>query len=261
MIDQFSRTRLIYGPEAMARLAASRVLIVGVGGVGGYAVEALARSGVGTLALVDDDRICLTNLNRQILATHSSIGRLKVEAARERVLDINPRATVHTYDCFYLPDTTAEQFDFSAYDYIVDAVDTVKAKLAIVTRAKALGVPVISAMGAGNKIDPSRFRVADLYQTKNDPLARVMRGELRKRGIDSLKVVYSDEPPIRPEEDASAACKDHCICPPGMQRTCAARRDIPGSNAFVPAVAGLVLAGEVIADLTAFAPGKRRKGV
>lgn len=259
MLNQFSRTQLIYGPEAMARLAASRVLVIGVGGVGGYTVEALARSGVGTLDLVDDDKICLTNINRQLLATHATIGCLKVEAARERVLAINPKATVNTHACFYMPDT-ADQFDFAAYDYIVDAIDTVKGKLAIVTRAKEAGVPVISAMGAGNKIDPSRFRVADIYQTKNDPLARVMRSELRKRGIDSLKVVYSDEPPIRPVEDASIACKTHCVCPPGTQRKCTVRRDIPGSNAFVPAVAGLVLAGEVIADLTGFDPGRRRTG-
>lgn len=259
MLNQFSRTQLIYGPEAMVRLAASRVLVIGIGGVGGYTVEALARSGVGTLDLVDDDKICLTNINRQLLATHATIGHLKVEAARERVLAINPKATVNIHACFYMPDT-ADQFDFAAYDYIVDAIDTVKGKLAIVTRAKEAGVPVICAMGAGNKIDPSRFRVADIYQTKNDPLARVMRSELRKRGIDALKVVYSDEPPIRPVEDASIACKTHCVCPPGTQRKCTVRRDIPGSNAFVPAVAGLVLAGEVIADLTAFDPGRRRTG-
>ena len=260
MPDQFSRTQLIYGAEAMARLAGSRVLVIGIGGVGGYAVEALARSGVGTLGLVDDDTICLTNINRQILATQQSVGRLKVEVARERVLAINPAATVHPYACFYMPDT-AERIDFAAYDYVVDAIDTVKGKLAIITRAKAMGIPVISAMGAGNKIDPSRFRVADIYRTTNDPLARVIRSELRKRGVDALKVVYSDEPPIRPVQDEALSCKLQCVCPPGAQRTCSIRRDIPGSNAFVPAVAGLVLAGEVIRDLTRFDPGDRRTGI
>jgi tRNA A37 threonylcarbamoyladenosine dehydratase len=259
MLDQFARTQLLYGADAMARLAQSRVLVIGIGGVGGYAVEALARSGVGTLGLVDDDTVCLTNLNRQILATHRSIGRRKVDVARERVLDINPRAAVQAHACIYLPNT-ADSIDFAAYDYIVDASDTVKGKLTIVTRAKELCVPVISAMGAGNKIDPTRFRVCDIYQTKNDPLARVMRGELRKRGIDSLKVVSSDEPPIRPVADDALSCKTGCVCPPGAQRTCAQRRAIPASNAFVPAVAGLVLAGAVIADLTGFNPGARRTG-
>ena len=259
MSNQFTRTTLIYGQTAMDKLANSRVLIIGIGGVGGYVLEALARSGIGTLDLVDDDRICLTNINRQLLATHETVGRLKVDVARERVHALAPNTTVNTYACFYLPDT-ADQFDFTAYDYIVDAIDTVKGKLEIVTRAKALGVPVISAMGAGNKIDPTRFRVADIYQTRNDPLARVMRSELRKRGVDSLKVVYSDEPPIRPIADAVESCRTHCVCPPDSARTCTVRRDIPGSNAFVPSVAGLVLASAVIADLTGFDPGDRRTG-
>lgn len=259
MLTQFSRTQLIYGPEAMTRLSQSRVLVIGIGGVGGYAVEALARSGVGTLDLVDDDRICLTNLNRQLYATHSTIGRYKVEVARERVKDICPDTTVNIYPCFYLPDT-ADQFDFSKYDYIVDAIDTVKGKLEIVTRAKAENVPVISSMGAGNKIDPTRFRVTDIADTRVCPLARVMRTELRRRGITALKVVYSDEPSIRPVEDMAISCRAHCVCPPGTARKCTVRRDIPGSTAFVPSVAGLILAGEVVNDLTGFEPGNRRTG-
>ena len=259
MLTQFSRTQLIYGPEAMDKLAQSRVLVIGIGGVGGYAVEALARSGIGTLDLVDDDRICLTNLNRQLYATHSTIGRYKVEVAKERVHDICPNTAVNIHACFYLPDT-ADQFDFSQYDYIVDAIDTVKGKLEIVTRAKAENVPVISSMGAGNKIDPTRFRVADIADTRVCPLARVMRTELRKRGIPALKVVYSDEPPIRPVEDMAISCRAHCVCPPGTARKCTVRRDIPGSTAFVPSVAGLILAGEVVNDLTGFEPGNRRTG-
>ncbi|HNW86326.1 MAG TPA: tRNA threonylcarbamoyladenosine dehydratase [Candidatus Limiplasma sp.] len=260
MLNAFSRTELIYGREAMERLSQSRVLVVGIGGVGGYVVEALARSGVGALDLVDDDRICLTNINRQIYATHSTVGRFKVEVAAERIHDICAETAVRCYRCFYLPDT-ADQFDLTQYDYIVDAIDTVKGKLELVTRAKAAGVPVISSMGAGNKIDPSRFRVADIYDTRICPLARVMRGELRKRGVDSLKVVYSDEAPIRPVEDAAVSCRTHCVCPPGTARKCTVRRDIPGSTAFVPSVAGLLIAGAVVNDLTAFDPGQRRAGV
>ena len=248
MLNQFSRTALLYGSEAMARLAQSRVAVIGIGGVGGYVVEALARSGVGTLDLIDDDQICLTNINRQILATTKTVGRYKVEVARERVLEINPNATVNINPCFYMPDT-AEQFDLTQYDYVVDAIDTVKGKLEIITRAKAAGVPVISCMGAGNKLDPTRFRVADIYATSVCPLARVMRSELRKRGIDALKVVFSDEEPLRPTEDAGDSCRSHCVCPSGTARKCTVRRDIPGSNAFVPSVAGLILAGEVINTL------------
>lgn len=260
MLTQFSRTELIYGSAAMQKLRDSHVLVIGIGGVGGYAVEALARSGVGALTLIDDDQICLTNINRQLYATHSTVGRYKVDVAAERIRDICPDTAVYAHRCFYLPDT-AEQFDFTQYDYIIDAIDTVKGKLEIVTRAKAVGTPVISAMGAGNKIDPSRFRVADIYQTRNCPLARVMRNELRKRGVASLTVVYSDEPPIRPVEDSAASCRSHCVCPPGTARKCTARRDIPGSTAFVPSVAGLVLAGAVVQGLTGFDPKDRRTGV
>jgi tRNA A37 threonylcarbamoyladenosine dehydratase len=233
----------------MEKLASSRVAIFGIGGVGGYAVEALARSGVGALDLIDDDRICLTNINRQILATISTVGKYKVDVAQERVAQINPHCVVKTYKTFYMPETQ-DQFNFSEYDYIIDAIDTVTGKLTIIQNAKNCGVPIISCMGAGNKLDPTAFEVADIYKTSVCPLARVMRRELKKRGIDSLKVVYSKEEPIRPDEDGEISCRNHCICPPGTVRKCTARRDIPGSNAFVPSVAGLIIAGEVIKDLT-----------
>jgi len=247
MLNQFSRTQLLLGKDAMERLSQARVAVFGIGGVGGYAVEALARSGVGTLDLIDDDKVCLTNINRQIIAARSTVGQYKVDVAEARVHDICPDITVHTYKCFYMPDT-ADQFDFSQYDYVIDAIDTVKGKLEIIIQAKAAGVPVISCMGAGNKLDPTAFRVADIYKTKVCPLARVMRYELRKRGVKKLKVVYSEEVPMRPLEDMSISCRKHCICPPGT-RKCTVRRDIPGSTAFVPSVAGLILAGEVIKDL------------
>lgn len=250
MLNQFSRTELLFGKAAMEHLRQCRVAVFGIGGVGGYAVEALARSGVGTLDLIDDDKICLTNLNRQIFATRSTVGKEKVAAAKARIQDICPEITVHTHSCFFMPDT-ADQFDFHDFDYVIDAIDTVTGKLEIILRAKAAGVPVISAMGAGNKLDPTAFRVADIYDTKVCPLARVMRYELRKRHVRDVKVVYSEEKPIRPIEDMAISCRNHCVCPPGTVRKCTVRRDIPGSNAFVPSVAGLILAGEVIKDLTA----------
>lgn len=250
MLNQFSRTELLFGKAAMEHLRQCRVAVFGIGGVGGYAVEALARSGVGTLDLIDDDKICLTNLNRQIFATRSTVGKEKVAAAKARIQDICPEITVHTHSCFFMPDT-ADQFDFHDFDYVIDAIDTVTGKLEIILRAKATGVPVISAMGAGNKLDPTAFRVADIYDTKVCPLARVMRYELRKRHVRDVKVVYSEEKPIRPIEDMAISCRNHCVCPPGTVRKCTVRRDIPGSNAFVPSVAGLILAGEVIKDLTA----------
>lgn len=241
----------------MEKLKRARVAIFGIGGVGGYTAETLARSGVGTLDLIDDDRICLTNINRQIFATGKTVGKYKVDVAEERLKEINPELTVHTYKTFFMPDT-AEQFDFSAYDYVIDAVDTVKAKIEIVLQAQAAGTPVISCMGAGNKIDPTAFRVADLYKTRVCPLAKVMRTELKKRGVKKLKVVYSEESPVIPVEDMAISCREHCICPPGTVRKCTARRAIPASNAFVPSVAGIILAGEVIKDLTGFIP--QRKG-
>ena len=247
MLNQFSRTQLLFGPEAMEKLRHSRVAVFGIGGVGGYAVEALARSGVGTLDLIDDDRVCLTNLNRQLHATRKTVGQYKVDAAKERVEEINPDCLVNIYKTFYMPDTK-DQFDFSAYDYVIDAIDTVTGKLTLVEAAKAANTPIICSMGAGNKTDPTAFRVADIYETSVCPLARVMRTECRRRGIQHLKVVYSPEPPIRPLEDPTISCRRHCICPPGT-RKCTVRRDIPGSTAFVPSVVGLIIAGEVVKDL------------
>lgn len=248
MLNQFSRTQLLYGAEMMEKLAASRVAVFGIGGVGGYAVEALARSGIGALDLIDDDRVCLTNLNRQILATRKTVGKYKVDVAEERVHEINPDCEVRTFKTFFLPDTQ-DQFDFREYDYVIDAIDTVTGKLSIIEKAKNENVPVISSMGAGNKVNASMFEVADIYKTSVCPLAKVMRHECRKRGIRSLKVVYSKEKPIRPLEDMSISCRSHCICPPGTARKCTERRDIPGSTAFVPSVVGLIIAGEVINDL------------
>ena len=234
MSEQFSRTELIFGEEAMARLADSRVAVFGVGGVGGFVVEALARSGVGALDIVDNDTVALSNLNRQIIALRSTVGRYKVDVAAERIMDINPDCKVNALRTFFMPDT-AGQFDFSQYDYVVDAIDTVTGKIEIIMQAKAAGVPVISSMGAGNKIDPAAFEVADIYKTSVCPLAKVMRRELKKRGVKRLKVVYSQELPrtlaAEPENDPH-------------------RRRVPGSTAFVPSVAGLIIAGEVIKDIS-----------
>ena len=235
----------------MEKLAASRVAVFGIGGVGGYTVEALARSGVGELDLIDDDKVCLTNINRQIIATRKTVGQYKVDVAAERVKDINPDIKVNTYKTFYMPET-AEQFDFTKYDYVVDAIDTVTGKIALVMNADSAGTPIISSMGAGNKVDPTAFEVADIYKTSVCPLAKVMRTELRRRGIKKLKVVYSKEPPIAPIDDMAISCRTNCICPPGTARKCTQRRQVPGSNAFVPSVVGLIIAGEVIKDLTGF---------
>ena len=250
MLNQFSRTELLLGKEAMDKLQNSRVAVFGIGGVGGYVCEALVRSGIGAFDLIDDDKVCLTNLNRQIIATRKTVGQYKTEVMRDRILEINPKAEVRIHNCFYLPEN-ADDFDFSEYDYVVDAVDTVTAKLELIMRAKESGTPVISSMGAGNKLDASAFRVADIYKTKVCPLAKVMRRELKKRGVKKLKVVYSEEQPIRPIEDMAISCRSHCICPPGATHKCTERRDIPGSVAFVPSVVGLIIAGEVIKDLTA----------
>ena len=254
MLNQFSRTQLIFGAEGMERLFRARVAVFGIGGVGGYTVEALARSGVGTLDLIDDDRVCLTNVNRQIFATRKTVGQYKVDVAQARILEINPDAVVHTYKTFYSPQT-AEQFDFTQYDYVVDAIDTVTGKLALVEQAERAGALIISSMGAGNKVDPTAFEVADIYETSVCPLARVMRQELRKRGIRKLKVVYSKEPALTPIDDMTISCRAHCICPPGTARKCTQRRQVPGSNAFVPSAVGLILAGEVVKDLTGFQRG------
>jgi tRNA A37 threonylcarbamoyladenosine dehydratase len=249
MLNQFSRSQLLLGEDNMNKLAGARVAVFGIGGVGGYVVEALARTGVGSFVLVDDDKVCLTNINRQIIATRKTVGKYKAEVMRDRILDINPNAQVEVRRCFYLPEN-ADEFDFTQYSYVVDAVDTVTAKLEIIMRAKACNVPVISCMGAGNKLDPTSFRVDDIYRTTMCPLAKVMRHECRKRGIKKLKVVYSTEKPTRPIEDMSISCRTNCICPPGAEHKCTERRDIPGSVAFVPSVAGLIVAGEVIKDLT-----------
>lgn len=229
MSEEFSRTELLLGNEGMERLREAKVAVFGIGGVGGHAAEALARSGVGALSLIDKDTVDVTNLNRQIIALHSTIGRDKVDVMRERILDINPDCQVQTYKCFYLPETK-DTFDFSQYDYIVDAVDTVTAKIQLVMEAQRCGTPIISSMGAGNKLDPAAFQVADLYETSVCPLAKVMRRELRKRDVKQLKVVYSKEEAIHPSFAEG-------------------EQSVPGSNAFVPSVAGLILASEVIRDL------------
>ncbi len=254
MLTQFSRTELLFGKEAMEKLAHSRVAVFGIGGVGGYVCEALVRSGVGAFDLIDDDKVCLTNLNRQIIATRSTVGKYKTDVMMERMKDINPDVEVQVHKCFFLPEN-ADSFPFADYDYVVDAVDTVTAKISLVMKAQEAGVPIISSMGAGNKLDASAFRVADIYKTKVCPLAKVMRRELKKRGVKKLKVVYSEEQPTRPLEDMGISCRTNCICPPGAKHKCTERRDIPGSTAFVPSVAGLIIAGEVIKDLT----GKNEK--
>lgn len=237
MQEQFTRTALLLGEEGIHKLNRSRVAVFGIGGVGGYTVEALARSGVGHFLLVDNDKVALSNLNRQIIATLDTVGKYKTRVMKERILSINPEAEVETRECFFLPEN-AEEFDFSSFDYVVDAVDTVAAKLELVVRAQKAGVPVISSMGAGNKLDPTRFEVADIYQTSVCPLARVMRRELKARGVKGLKVVYSREEPRTPAKS------------PLEEDKASARRSIPGSIAFVPSVAGLIAAGEVIKDLT-----------
>lgn len=249
MLNQFSRTELLLGKEAMKKLENARVAVFGVGGVGGYVVEALVRSGVGTIDIIDDDKVCLTNLNRQIIATGKTVGRYKVEVMKERILEINPNAVVHTHQCFFLPENS-DSFDFSRYSYVVDAVDTVTAKIALVMTAQEAGVPIISSMGAGNKLNPAAFEVADIYKTSVCPLAKVMRRELKKRGVKKLKVVYSKEEPLTPKEDIENSCRENCICPPEAGHKCTERRAIPGSVAFVPSVAGLIIAGEVVKDLT-----------
>ena len=236
MLNEFSRTRMLFGEDAMARLAAARVAVFGIGGVGGHVVEALARSGVGTLELIDNDTVSLTNINRQIIALHSTLGMPKVEAARARMLDICPQTRVITHQAFFTPET-ADRFDFTQYSYVVDAIDTVSGKIELAVRAHAAGVPVLSCMGAGNKLDPTAFEVTDISKTSVDPLARVMRRELRKRGIEHLTVVYSREPARTPLPD------------PDMDAEKGQRRSVPASNAFVPAVAGLIAASKVIRDI------------
>lgn len=248
MLHEFSRTELLIGTEGLKKLMKSKVAIFGIGGVGAYAVEGLVRSGVGRFVLVDDDCICLTNLNRQLHATRKTVGRPKVDVMKERILEINPKAEVTTFREFYLPENSDRMIQ-DDYDYIIDAVDTVTAKVDLVMKAREKGIPIISSMGAGNKLDPTRFEVADLSKTSVCPLARVMRQELRKRGITSLKVVYSKEEPLTPLDIEASSCRTNCICPKESKRTCNIRRNIPGSVSFVPSVVGLIIAGEVVKDL------------
>ena len=250
MLNEFSRAQLLLGKEAMEALATSRVAIFGIGGVGSFAAEAIARAGVGAIDVFDDDKVCLTNINRQLVALHSTIGQKKVDVMRARILDINPRCVVTAHALFYNADT-ADGVDLSVYNYIVDAIDTVSCKLLLIERATAANVPIVSCMGAGNKLDPTRLEVADITKTSVCPLARVMRKELKARGIAHLNVVYSREEAIKPEEDTAISCKTGCVCPPGTQRKCTARRAVPGSVSFVPPVAGYILAGEVVKDIIA----------
>lgn len=270
MLHAFSRSEMLLGKAGIETLSQSRVAIFGIGGVGTFAAEGLARSGVGKFILIDDDDICITNINRQIHATHQTIGKSKVEVMKERIIAINPKAEVQGWKRFYIADkqtqtSTVEAVDnplkweeVKAFhettdhqiDYIIDAVDTVSAKMDLVIEAQKTGIKIISSMGAGNKLDPTAFQVADLFQTQNCPLAKVMRKELRKKGVKKLKVVYSQEEPMKPLEDEANSCHSHCVCPPTTSRSCSARRSVPGSVSFVPSVAGLIIAGEVVKDLT-----------
>ena len=248
MQNQFSRTQLLMGKPAIDTLMGSRVAVFGVGGVGGYVVEVLARSGVGELDIFDDDRVCLTNVNRQIIATLDTVGKHKVDVCEERIHSINRRCIVHKYQMFYIPQN-ADLVDLSKFDYVVDCIDTVSAKLELIKRCHALHIPIISCMGAANKMDATAFKVTDIYKTQMDPLAKVIRKKLRKLHINKLKVVYSEEEPLRPIDDPNISCRFHCICPNKDMRKCTDRRDIPASNAYVPATAGLICGGEVVKDL------------
>ena len=247
MLNQFSRTELVIGKEGVEKLNNTKVAIFGLGGVGSFVLEGLVRAGVGNFVLIDDDRICLTNLNRQILATRKTVGQPKVEVAKQRILDINPDANVEIHQEFFMPET--EGILDNSIDYIVDCIDTVTAKIELVVRADKLNIPIISCMGTGNKLDPTRFEVTDIYKTSVCPLAKVMRKELRSRGIKKLKVVYSKEEPVRLNETTENSCKHNCICPPGTKRKCTIRNQVPGSVSFVPSVAGLIIAGEVVKSI------------
>lgn len=250
MQNQFSRTQLLLGKPAIDTLNGSRVAVFGVGGVGGYVVEVLARSGVGAIDVIDDDRVCLTNVNRQILATVSTVGKHKVDVAEQRIHDINPRCHVRKYQMFYLPENASE-FDFTHYDYVVDCIDTVTAKLDLIKRCHDLNIPLISCMGAAYKLDATQFMVTDIWKTINDPLAKVIRKKLRKTNVKHLKVVYSPEEPLESIEQPEISCRYHCICPAGDMRKCTDRHTIPSSNAWVPATAGLICGGEVVKDIVA----------
>jgi len=251
MLHEFSRSELIIGTEGLEKLKNSKVAVFGVGGVGSFTVEALARTGIGHLVLIDDDCVCLTNLNRQLHATRKTVGKPKVEAMRDRVLEINPKCDVAIIQKFYMPEVAEEILDKS-FDYIVDAIDTVTAKIDLAVRSNELGIPIISAMGAGNKTDPTKFEVSDIFKTSVDPLAKVVRKELRNRGVKKLKVVYSKEEPVKPVETETSSCSAGCICPKGTARKCTVKHQIPGSLSFVPSVMGLIIGGEVIKDLIGY---------
>ena len=248
MINQFSRTQLLLGKENMDKLKNARVAVFGIGGVGGFTAEALVRSGIGAIDIIDNDKVSLSNINRQIFATHKTIGKFKVDVAMERLLDINPELKIEKRQIFYTPETS-NQFDFSHYDYIVDAIDTVSGKIELILNAKKTKTPIISSMGAGNKLDATAFEVTDIYKTSVCPLARVMRSELRKRNIKNLKVVYSKEKPITPVEDTEIIGNDFDFSDKNSERERKIHRQVPGSTAFVPSVAGLIIAGEVVKDL------------
>ena len=248
MLNQFSRTELLIGKEGIEKLKNSKVAIFGIGGVGSFVVEGLVRAGVENFVLIDDDKICVTNLNRQIIATRKTIGKYKADVAKERILEINPNANVEVYKEFYMPDSKTNIIN-KELSYVVDCVDTVTAKIEIIMQAKKENIPVISSMGTGNKLDPTKFEITDIYKTSICPLAKVMRKELRKRNIDSLKVIYSEEEPIKPDDTSSSSCKTNCICPPGTKRKCTIRNQVPGSISFVPSVAGLMIAGEIVKDI------------
>ena len=248
MLNQFSRTELLIGEDGINKLQNAKVAIFGVGGVGSFVVEGLVRAGVGHFVIVDDDKICLTNLNRQIIATRKTIGKYKVDVAKERILDINPNATVETYQEFYMPNSESNILR-EDLNYVVDCIDTVTAKIELVMNCKKMNIPIISAMGTGNKLDPSKFEITDIYKTSVCPLAKVMRKELRKRNVDSLKVIYSKEEPIKINQESNYSCKTNCICPPGTKRKCSIRNQVPGSISFVPSVAGLMIAGEIVKEI------------
>ena len=248
MLNQFSRTEKLIKKEGIEKLSKAKVAVFGIGGVGSFVVEGLVRAGVKDFVIIDDDKICLTNLNRQIIATRKTIGKYKVDVMKERILDINPDANVETYKEFFMPNSESNIIN-NSLSYVVDCVDTVTAKIEIVSKCKELNIPVISAMGTGNKLDPSRFEITDIYKTSICPLAKVMRKELRRRNIDSLKVIYSKEEPIKIDEYSNSSCKTNCICPPGTQRKCSIRNQVPGSISFVPSVAGLMIAGEIVRDI------------
>ena len=247
MLNQFSRTELLIGKDGIEKLKNAKVAIFGIGGVGSFVAEGLVRAGVENFVLIDDDKICLTNINRQIIATRKTVGKYKVDVMKERILEINPNATVETVQEFFMPNSETNIIN-KELSYVVDCIDTVTAKIEIIMQCKKLNIPVISALGTGNKLDPSRFEITDIYKTNICPLAKVMRKELRKRNVDSLKVIYSEEEPIKPDETLECSCKTNCICPPGTKRKCSKRNQVPGSISFVPSVAGLMLAGEVVKE-------------